>query len=304
MNERWAEFLDAAPAAGHAVEIYTSVDALAESVGAYLTNGFERGDPAILVATPEHLGAFFSNLGARGWERDRLDAGGLLIEADAASTLDTFMVGGRPAPDAFERAVGGLIDEAAARRPGNRPRVFGEMVDVLCRRGQPAAAIALEELWNELARTREFALLCGYELDLFDRTLQAGTLQAVCDVHSHVLPAHDSLRLARAVDSALEDVLGPTEAGKVYVVVADELRAARVPAPQLVMMWVSENMPHAAERILAAARARYAELPPTPPSESGAVGAAPHVDRDASWIAMLRRATRTRPNPFFRSNDD
>jgi hypothetical protein len=69
-------------------------------------------------------------------------------------------------------------------------------------------------------------------------------------------------RLAKAVDQALEEVLGAAEAGKVYVVVAEQIRQDRVPAPQLVLMWVSANMPVLADRILASARTRYHALAP------------------------------------------
>ena len=52
-----------------------------------------------------------------------------------------------PSADAFE-ALGELLD----RFPGQHVRAFGEMVDVLSKDGRHAAAIALEDLWNELGR--------------------------------------------------------------------------------------------------------------------------------------------------------
>src|SRR5260221_272567 len=124
------------------------------------------------------------------------------------------------------------------------------------------AALAVEERWNELGRSRRFlSLLCGYRLDVFDRGVQAGLLVDICRTHTHVLPAADPARLERAVDAALEAVLGRDSAGKVYVLVGREIRESRVPAAQLVLMWVSENVPALAERILAAARAGYAAVP-------------------------------------------
>jgi len=180
--------------------------------------------------------------------------------------------------------------------------VFGEMVDLLAQRGQIDAALALEQLWNALASERDFSLLCGYELDVFDVATQVGALPEICGLHSHVRPTHDPLRLSRAVDLALEQVLGATQAGKVYVVIGDELRADRVPAPQLVMMWVSANMPHSAERILAAARARYAELPPShAPQTTTSANTRGGIDR--GWGAALRKATRARPQPLFWHTD-
>jgi hypothetical protein len=119
--------------------------------------------------------------------------------------------------------------------------------------------MALEELWNELARTRRFSLLCGYHLDVFDRAAQRTPLPQVCRLHSDVMPVPDPQRLARAVDAALSEVLGPEQAGKVYMLVGDEARRNRVPVAQLVLMWASANLPESADRILARARRHYSE---------------------------------------------
>jgi hypothetical protein len=81
-------------------------------------------------------------------------------------------------------------------------------------------AIAVEELWNRLARSRRFTLLCGYELDIFDPAAQAGALTEICRVHTHVLPAHDADGLARAVRLALEEELGRAQAADVYYIAA------------------------------------------------------------------------------------
>jgi hypothetical protein len=56
-------------------------------------------------------------------------------------------------------------------------------------------------------------------------------------------------------------VLGASEAGQVYAVVGRQLRANRVPIAQVLLMWISENMPSLAERVLASARARYLDEP-------------------------------------------
>jgi hypothetical protein len=194
-------------------------------------------------------------LAARGWDEQRIAEGGLLSSADADAILPEVMSGDRPSPERFVQVIAGMLD--GAERPGRRTRVFGELVNVLCERGQPEAAAALEELWNELARTRSFSLLCGYRLDVFDREAQVGPLRDVCRLHSHVQPVEDPARLGRAVDLALEEVLGADEAGKVYLLVGEQIRQERVPAGQLLLMWVSENVPALAGRILAAARSNY-----------------------------------------------
>ena len=255
-NGGWSDFLHGS-APGHGVQIYSDLSELAGSVAPYLATGFELGEPAVIVATPEHLTQFTAALTALGWDEARIERDGLLAVADAGETLAAVMVGDAVSRPAFDRVVGTLLD----RFPGKQVRVFGEMVELLCRRGQQDAAIVLEGLWNDLARRRSFSLLCGYHLDVFDREAQARTLPHVCRVHSHVLPAPDPARLQRAVDQALEEILGATEAGKVYVVVGRDIRADRVPMAQVLLMWISENMPTLAERVLASARARYLDDP-------------------------------------------
>jgi DcmR-like sensory protein len=257
----WTEFLHGPETAAHGVQIYSDVRELGDSVGAYLAAGFEVEEPAVVVATPEHWQEFARQLAVRGWDTDSVERSGLLTRVDADATLASFMHDGHPSPAAFEATVGGLVDRAAERYPHAQLRAFGEMVDLLCQRGEEAAAIELENLWNELARTRRFALLCGYRLDVFDGDVQRGPLPEVCRVHSHVRPALDPARLTRAVDRALDEILGPDEAGKIYVLIRRQIREERVPMGQLVLMWISANMPAVAERVLASARGHYAGRP-------------------------------------------
>jgi len=171
------------------------------------------------------------------------------------------MVDGSPSPERFEEVVGGLLRTIEERFPGRQIRAFGEMVDLLCQRGQPEAAATLEELWNDLGGRRNFSLLCGYRLDVFDRDSQVSALPHVCGAHSHILPAEDPVRLRRAVDSALEEVLGPEQTGRVYSLAASTDPGERVPLAQMALMWVSAEMPALAERVLASARSHYLAAP-------------------------------------------
>jgi hypothetical protein len=257
MAASWTEFLRAPDPPDHAVQVYADLEELAESVAAYLAAGFEADEPAIVIATPGHWDRFAARLAEHGWDRGRIERHGLLFTVDAEQTLDALLVDGRPSAEAFERVVGGEIDRVAERFPGRRLRAFGEMVDLLCLRGSPEAAAELEDLWNWFGQRRRFSLLCGYGVDLFDPAAQASIMPSVCHAHSHVRPAADPERLQRAVDAALEDTLGSVDAGKVYLLIAERLRETRVPAAQLALMWVSEQTPKLAERILASARNHY-----------------------------------------------
>ena len=254
----WEEFLVGTAKRSHAVQLYRDVQELARSVAGFVSTGLAAGAPALLVATAEHEQLFRDELERLGWEVEQLLDDGQLVTRDADRLLESVLRNGYPASAAFDEAVGSLLDDLLERFPGAEPRVFGEMVDILSRRGDADAAISLEELWNSIGWSRSFSLLCGYELDVFDAATQRGRLPEICRTHTHVRAAADPRRLARAVDDALDEVLGPGEAERVYLLVAGAHREEQVPAPARVLMWVSEHLPVDADRILAAARAHYA----------------------------------------------
>jgi MEDS: MEthanogen/methylotroph, DcmR Sensory domain len=261
MRQSWGDFLRGAGPSSHGVQVYGDVTELAESVAAYLTAGFERDQPGILVATPEHLALFADRLGSRGWAPSRAEGAGLLVVADAEETLASIFGPEGLDGKRFARMVDGLLDQAQGGRDDRPARVFGEMVNLLTGLGRGDVADELEQLWNALALRRRFSLLCGYRLDVFDPHAQSATLPHICREHSHVLPARNYPRFARAVDSALREVLGPNQAATVYVLVSREPGHDQVPLAQSILMWVSENLPAQSSQILASARTHYARRP-------------------------------------------
>jgi hypothetical protein len=238
------------------VQVYAELDELAESVAGYLATGFAVGEPAVVVATADHQETFVNALAGAGWDAGPLRESGLLLTLDAEETLASLFEDGALSTTAFERVVGGLIDTTAEHFPERRIRAFGEMVDLLTARGASDAAAELEELWNELTKTRRFSLLCGYRLDVFDRVSQQ-MLPAVCNAHTHVRPAYDVARLDRAVHAALDEVLGMANSQIVQEIVRDDEEQSSAPISEQMLMWVCSRMPRHAERVLATARANY-----------------------------------------------
>ncbi len=58
------------------------------------------------------------------------------------------------------------------------------------------AALALEDLWNELADRHEFALLCAYPMSAFKDAASAAAFQRVCGTHTTVIPSESYSLLA------------------------------------------------------------------------------------------------------------
>jgi hypothetical protein len=254
----WQTFIEQARPAEHAVQIYDDVDEVVDSVGRYLAAGFETGAPAIVIATAEHRQRITGDLEARGSDVELLQQRGQLTVRDADETLASLMGDDMPSAGRFAVVVGGLIDDVAARFPGQTMRVFGEMVDVLWARGQRKAAIALEELWNGLAERGSFALLCGYHLDIFDIDVQTGALPELFRTHSHARPTVEPWRLAAAVDQALAEIVGPLKAAYIYLDVAEQVRRDTVPRAQALLTRLSTTNKPLAESLLERARMHYA----------------------------------------------
>ena len=255
----WTRFLECAPPGDHAVVIYPELDELARAVGHFLDAGIRAGEPGLVIATARHFPAFREELERRGRNVDDLKEQGLLTCRDGDETLAAFMDEDLPSAARFEEIVGGAVDEVARRFPGKTVRAFGEMVDLLVRRGQEAAAITLEELWNGLMETRTLALLCAYELDVFDLDTQTSALPEIVRTHTHSRPVADTGKLAAAVAETLTQVVGPDAAARIYLQVAQDVPRTELPRAQAVLMWLSRNEPATAQRVLQGARTRYAQ---------------------------------------------
>jgi hypothetical protein len=63
------------------------------------------------------------------------------------------------------------------------------MVALLWARRDIEAALRLEEIWSELARTLPLSIRCGYPLAAFDRDTDSAPFARICDQHTEVLPA-------------------------------------------------------------------------------------------------------------------
>jgi hypothetical protein len=176
----------------HAVQFYEHDDTLSDLLATYVGTALIRGDAAIVVATQKHRDDLRATLAQRGLNLGVPEGAGRYESFDAAETLRAISSPtGWPDPDRFASVIGGAIDlvRGASRSPA-RIAIYGEMVALLCANGQFAAAIRLEELWNDLARECEFSLCCAYPMGLFkSNETAAARFMKVCAQHSHVFPA-------------------------------------------------------------------------------------------------------------------
>ena len=154
----------------------------------FIAAALEAGSATLVVATESHRMALLKTLRDCGSsEIAGAIQEGRYIALDVAETLATFMVDGVPDALRFQEFAEAQIRAAvrAAKGPHHRVAACGEAVSILWEQGNPAAAIQLERLWNQLAQGVDMDILCGYALiagckpgnDIYDQ---------VCAEHSAI----------------------------------------------------------------------------------------------------------------------
>jgi signal transduction histidine kinase len=216
-----------AHARAHSVQFYADDGFLIDGLGRFVGAALGAGDAAIVIATTAHREALAARLAARGLDLGRAAAAGRYVALDAAETLATFMVDGQPDPTRFADQVGGVVARAAAAAAGEPARVaaFGEMVALLWAGGAPEAALALEQLWNDLAGRHSFDLHCAYPIGLFPHAADADRVARICAAHTHVTPAEDYIVLPEGVERARAIVVLQQKARALEAEVAERRRA-------------------------------------------------------------------------------
>jgi hypothetical protein len=183
--------VDLAPAArdprgaSHVVQFYENEEFLADVVADFLGPGLSAGDHLMVIARAERHTLFARRLRERGLDPDGARARDQLLWLDARETLAKISSNGQPTRERFLTVVGPVFDRLRAQAPRARVRAYGEMVDLLWNDGNSAAALALEDLWNELQSRHHFSLLCAYTMGNF--FTRAGGLTEVCAGHHKVL---------------------------------------------------------------------------------------------------------------------
>jgi DNA-binding NarL/FixJ family response regulator len=160
------------------------LDDLTQFIGAAL----KAGNSAIVVATKSRRDSLLPRLQAYGLDIGAAIEQGRYIALDAADALPTFMSRGMPDPVRFLKVLGNLIATAAEASKGEPARVaiFGEMCHLLWAQGNAEAAIQVEKLGNQLVKTYDVDILCGYSLSSVQGGMDSHIFQRICAEHSAV----------------------------------------------------------------------------------------------------------------------
>jgi hypothetical protein len=254
----WEKLLEQPHSGSHFVQLYESDEAaLSANVGHYLWEGLRRGEGVLVIATAEHEALFSRYLESEGADLSALVQAGQLVFWDAQQTLGRFMISGQPDWTQFENVIRAAMRQVHPVRAAGL-RAYGEMVGILWKARQFAAAIRLEQLWNKLLEQSSFTLYCAYAVDIFGEEFNAANLEGVLCTHTHLVPAHPSGALETSLNRAMDEILGP-QAGALRALIKANYRPgwAVLPAAESIVLWLRKNLADQADAIVKRARHHY-----------------------------------------------
>lgn len=168
----------------HIAQFYEHDRILLDTLIGFIGGGLKAGESTIVIATEAHLNALEDGLQDSGVDLVSALVQHRYIALLPDKALERFMVKRWPDDMLFANFVTDLITQVRAN--GRRVRAFGEMVALLWARGDVAATVHLEYLWNRLFKAEDFSLFCAYPKAGFTRD-PSNSMREICEAHSRII---------------------------------------------------------------------------------------------------------------------
>ena len=256
--EPWERVVANAAPSDHIVQLYQDQDFLNRAVCRFAGAALANGEGIILVPTLAHWNGIRPRLEAEGVDVEAARERGQLTVVDADELLPRCMWDAMPDSPVFLGLAGDVIGQARAGGRYQKVRWWGEMVNVLWERGDVAASMNLEDLFDQLANKHDIAIFCSFLMDNFDGEVHAHMLPRLGTNHSHLVPVEDYARLERAVADALREAVGPAEALILETRLLSECPPPfEMPRAQALLLALRQILPGVAEPVLQRSRRLY-----------------------------------------------
>lgn len=256
--EPWTNLLTTAGPRDHIVQLYQDEQFLNRAVCRFAAAALANGEGVILVPTQAHWEAFRPRLEAEGVDVEAAQQRGQLTIVDADTLLPRFMREAMPDAPVFLGLAADVIAQARGGGRYQKVRWWGEMVNVLWERGDVAASMHLEDLFDQLAHQHDIAIFCSFLMDNFNGEVHSRMLPRLGENHSHLIPVEDYARLERAVATALRDTVGSQEADTLEGQLLSRYSAPlQMPRSQALLLALRQTLPQVADSVLTRSRSLY-----------------------------------------------
>jgi MEDS: MEthanogen/methylotroph, DcmR Sensory domain len=261
-REPWDRLVADAGPCDHIVQLYQDEAFLSRAVCRFAAAALANGEGLILVPTLAHWNAIRPRLEAEGVDVEAARERGQLTVVDADELLPRFMREAMPDSAVFLGLAGDVIGQARAGAQNGKVRWWGEMVNVLWERGDVAASMKLEDLFDQLAKKHDIAIFCSFLMDNFDGDVHARMLPRLGENHSHLIPVEDYARLERAVVDALRETVGAGEAHALESRLLSQYQPPfNMPRAQALLLALRQVLPTVADPVLQRSRNLYTASP-------------------------------------------
>ena len=166
--------------------VFCSSDAvLVTSFSRFVAGALDRGNAVIVLLTDAHERSLQRTLQASQVDIALATRQQRYVSVSITELLAKVMVNGGPDPTRFVNAAEELLTEVA-RRAGQHAEIAacGECSPTVWADGKVEAAIQLEQLWDDVAKSRKMDILCAYPLAARDESVPA--VRRLCAEHTAV----------------------------------------------------------------------------------------------------------------------
>jgi len=172
----------------HKVEFYADDATFLVGFTRFIEAALAAGTAVIAVVTESHRESLLERLREHGVDMAAAMEQGRYFSLDVAEALSTFMVNGWPDRDRYLKVAGDLIAAAGKVSSGDASRVAlcGECALVLWEQGKCGAAMEIEHLCDEITKSSDTDVLCGYVLSTVQREQGRDIFERICAEHSAV----------------------------------------------------------------------------------------------------------------------
>ncbi len=173
----------------HAVQFYDNEQFVQHAIAEFFTQGAPPDDALIMVSRLRTFQAVAAHL-ISGRYGSVINVADRILFFDAEAALPQIMEGESLDPARAERLLKQILSQSCRSHAHGTVRLYGEVVDMLCQRGRLSAALQFEGLASSLLDLEpQLSILCGYAIERFKDDTRVARLRAVCQKHTHVIPA-------------------------------------------------------------------------------------------------------------------
>lgn len=251
----WEKLLERPEPYGHLIQLYGDEDLSApRSASRYLMNGLRNRDGLLVIADDPNGKAIRRQLELDGMDVEAAIRDNQISFAGARDTLSLFMRDGQPDWKLFESALGTAMGHVRSKLVGSGLRIYSDIAGILWNSGQFAAANRVEQFLNKFLGRSSFSLFCGYGIDIFGKDFNIAHVDALLCAHTHLLPGVDG-QLEPALSLAMDQILGSKAQDLKSLIKANFHPSwAVIPSGEATVLWLRNNLPEHADRIISRAR--------------------------------------------------